>query len=571
MCGIVGVINWKNDHKFGMERVMRELLWAGTLRGSDATGVYCIQKDGNTDWAKAVIDGWTFIDKNERGKHILFHAETHQFILGHNRSATQGSASEVKYAHPIVIDKKIALVHNGTLNHWPGKSIKNSTVHDSTAITKMFANGTDIEDFVNTCHGAYSLVWHDIEKDTLNFLRNADRPMAMVYTADRIFFGSELGMLLWILQRHDMVPLRQFYTEPMTHYSFKIGESVPQETKITKSYSSSGGRRFPGEEVFDPYDDGYGGYRDGFDYQRGFGGHPYGRQPGFTRTTPPYTSSGRHASNDGVGEAARNAGSGASGRIGQSSSQNAHQETSKGKETSKTTQEGGTTSGKTDNVIDIKRAGNTKKAAGKLVENYKSFFKGTRIIFSIDDWSDVKATEDGKQRYNIYATPKTPDDFPEVQVRGTVSVTALDPEILKTTDRYLSGKVANVLLSTDSGNVVVWVKDVEITGIVDPGWSTKKAIEGQTVTAGPNPGVLLNVKDKEKPEEKELCQHCNDLFPKSKLRFVQESFRESDRLVHYMLRFCDPCLLKYATDRKPMVSPATRNQEPVETLIRKVH
>jgi hypothetical protein len=60
---------------------------------------------------------------------------------------------------------------------------------------------------------SYSLVWYDMRSKQLHFARNDLRPMCFATTDNALFFGSEIKMLEWVLDRHKVHVNQVFETE----------------------------------------------------------------------------------------------------------------------------------------------------------------------------------------------------------------------------------------------------------------------------------------------------------------------------------------------------------------------
>jgi hypothetical protein len=126
-------------------------------------------------------------------------------MIGHNRKKTMGSIDD-ESAHPFVVNGEFAMVHNGTLyNH---QALAKTTV-DSEALAIHLHKAFEDENCVATLEsalgdvqGAYAVAIYDQRHNVVRLLRNKDRPMCIVETDNAWYFGSEAGMLLWILSRN---------------------------------------------------------------------------------------------------------------------------------------------------------------------------------------------------------------------------------------------------------------------------------------------------------------------------------------------------------------------------------
>lgn len=142
-------------------------------------------------------------------------------IIGHNRYATTGGVSKAS-AHPFEFPTLVG-VHNGTLNSKYKYDDTNLYTVDSQAFYHQ-VDKTGIRDAVGKTTGAYCFVWWDKEEETINFLRNKERPLWMVYTVDgkTLFWASELWMLEGILGRNGIACEEAYFLAEDTHISIAV-------------------------------------------------------------------------------------------------------------------------------------------------------------------------------------------------------------------------------------------------------------------------------------------------------------------------------------------------------------
>ena len=201
MCGIVAVVT-KNANGLTKEQAdaFDNLLFVDCLRGMDSTGVFLVQNNGEMAWAKEAVASPEFRLKQEYRELMSAAFQRGRALVGHNRAATKGSVTD-ENAHPFTVDDRITLVHNGTLfgDH---KTLANVDV-DSHAIAHVIhENGDNVEAAMQKVNGAYALVWHDFKNNSLNFLRNTQRPLNWVETQNGWIWASEANMIEWILARY---------------------------------------------------------------------------------------------------------------------------------------------------------------------------------------------------------------------------------------------------------------------------------------------------------------------------------------------------------------------------------
>jgi len=204
MCGIVGVLsNFENGFSMEETNVFETMLFLDTLRGFDSTGVFGVDSQANVHIAKAALNGLDFIGeeafKKFRGELI----RAGLFAVGHNRAATRGTIID-QNAHPFWVDDKIILVQNGTMRG-DHKSLGTRTKDievDSEAIAHVLSEEDDIEEALQKINAAYALVWFNVETETLNMLRNYERPMWLAYGENNgMIFASEEATLLYAINR----------------------------------------------------------------------------------------------------------------------------------------------------------------------------------------------------------------------------------------------------------------------------------------------------------------------------------------------------------------------------------
>jgi hypothetical protein len=130
-------------------------------------------------------------------------ARKNKALIGHNRYATIGGVSRAS-AHPFENDTLIG-VHNGTLqNHHRFEDALDFHVDSEKLYHHIHKRG--VRDALRHAEGAWALVWWDKKEESLNFLRNAERPLWMCRSEDlkTLFWASEAWMLDIALSRHSI-------------------------------------------------------------------------------------------------------------------------------------------------------------------------------------------------------------------------------------------------------------------------------------------------------------------------------------------------------------------------------
>ena len=226
MCGIVGVVA---KAKIGMFKVevdlFKQLLLVDQVRGTDGTGVI-FDIDKGIKYLKAPFGAGGFLSQ-DNFKHAMDEvAKKGHFIIGHNRAATKGEKVWAN-THPFN-EGAITLVHNGTL--WSHKNLDDKVAVDSHAIcSHMAINGAEAT--LKEIDGAFALVWVDELNNTINMARNYERPLHLVETEKVWIISSELGLGLWMADRHNQKVVNSFQLETETLYTFDIDDMATYTTK----------------------------------------------------------------------------------------------------------------------------------------------------------------------------------------------------------------------------------------------------------------------------------------------------------------------------------------------------
>lgn len=224
MCGLVGIIT-KKTNGFTKEQceAFSDLLFVDSLRGMDSTGVFLVDKEGNMDLLKEASDASTF-RRHQDFKDLMNKAfQRGAALIGHNRAATKGAVVD-QNAHPFVVDDRITLVHNGTL--WNHKQLADTEVDSHAIAHTIHKHGDNVEAAMQEINGAYALIWHDFQKNTVNFLRNNQRPLNWIELEDCWMYASEMNMMAWVIGRHNLktIPNSEICPQPEgTLTTFTLG------------------------------------------------------------------------------------------------------------------------------------------------------------------------------------------------------------------------------------------------------------------------------------------------------------------------------------------------------------
>lgn len=235
MCGIVGVAG---DMQSTPRKAFTELLIFDVVRGKDSTGVAAIKKES---WKvhKAIGTPHDLLERDSARNDIEM--LNNICLIGHNRYATVGGVKRSN-AHPFEFEHVVG-VHNGTLRNKYDLEDHTNFGTDSEALYYNI-NKNGLKETMAKVDGAYTLVWFDKRDNTINFLRNQERPLAIALSEDKkfLFWASEKDMLEFTLNRNGIkygiveLPVDM-------HYAFKI------PTSMAGSFDKPSVKQVKGKEV----------------------------------------------------------------------------------------------------------------------------------------------------------------------------------------------------------------------------------------------------------------------------------------------------------------------------------
>lgn len=223
MCGNVGCAGTLN---MPIETAFKQLLILDSLRGEDSTGIAFIHRDDEVTLAKEVGDPYYVLNSR---KAINGFKRANAVIIGHNRFATTGKVNRAN-SHPFEVGEIIG-AHNGTLkNRFSLPDAKDFDTDSECLYAWIEKDG--VAKAIGGIEGAWALVWYDKRNESINFLRNAERPLFIATSKDKktIFWASEKWMLSVVAQRNNLqmdiaelsVDSHLCYEIPASHKEFNL-------------------------------------------------------------------------------------------------------------------------------------------------------------------------------------------------------------------------------------------------------------------------------------------------------------------------------------------------------------
>lgn len=229
MCGLVGVAGALVARD---ESLMKKLLLWDWLRGPDATGLAAIRSNGDCVISKVDNHPLTLFEMSSFSRALR--GLDSKVFLGHNRAATRGRNNTAN-AHPFVYGDIVG-AHNGTLDYSAQSALEDALEEkfdvDSQALIAAISR-LGIKDTIEMISGAWSIVYYNRKDNTLNMIRNKERPMWYAYSKEfnRLFWSSEWEYIRSAIKLTggyevyaDKNNIGYFETEVDTLYSWDVSE-----------------------------------------------------------------------------------------------------------------------------------------------------------------------------------------------------------------------------------------------------------------------------------------------------------------------------------------------------------
>ncbi len=244
MCGLLGIAS---AHLHDPElSAFEKLLLVSQFRGVDATGIVALSRHWGGK-GKAEVTPVYMKDNMSTSEFLLeyrgrldklYKDNRPSVLMGHCRWATVGDINK-QNSHPFN-NKWLIGMHNGTIQGEFSNSKKFAT--DSEALLFNIGEMGVVEalnEVSRKISTAYALTWYNKADQTLNFIRNSQRPLIIGRnnTANILAWASEEDFLDFCLARERIRMDVKFTLKPNVLLTIPMGEINPIDKYETKDYS----------------------------------------------------------------------------------------------------------------------------------------------------------------------------------------------------------------------------------------------------------------------------------------------------------------------------------------------
>lgn len=232
MCGLFGAFS---SDLLKYEREDVELLgFISMLRGIHSTGMVVMHEPRANrveyEVLRETVHALDFYNINNVNK-TIYETKNVRALLGHVRAATIGDVTKDN-THPFMCGNIIGM-HNGTIMGLAdkGKTDSEQLFH---MIDKMGLN--EAIDALPGVSPAYALAWVDMEEDTINFLRNKERPLWFMPTkkGDTVYYASERCFLDLLNAKTTVVMQTPVMLEADQLITFRLPSMKPTKREVKR-------------------------------------------------------------------------------------------------------------------------------------------------------------------------------------------------------------------------------------------------------------------------------------------------------------------------------------------------
>lgn len=229
------------------EKAFQRLAIYNSVRGLDSAGAASVKRHLENGKPKIVVakeEGHPFelflIRRKGQTNFDDVLSGQQRAMLGHCRSKTVGLANR-RNAHPFKFETILG-THNGTLSYQTNSNLTGFKLFDTdsealfyeiekSGIEKTVPMMRRASSQIGVHPDAYAIVWYDTKDNSINFLRNKERPLYLAFSEDhtKLFWSSERVHLHAALNGDGCtIPHAKEYIHCLpedTHFSWVIPES----------------------------------------------------------------------------------------------------------------------------------------------------------------------------------------------------------------------------------------------------------------------------------------------------------------------------------------------------------